>query len=79
MDPLNFKIAMPSDPDVYNAAKIATIANDFENLYSEMEAFVTLINQTLGQQLISMLQPSRALDPRPVIDRTKDNGAIAPI
>jgi hypothetical protein len=45
---------------------LATISKSFDELYNEMEAFVTLINQTLGQQLISLLQPYCARDPRPI-------------
>jgi hypothetical protein len=76
MDPLNIRTTIPSKANVYNAKKLAAITKSFDDLYSEMEAFVTLINKTLGQQFISLLQPNHGLDPRPVIDRTIDIGAI---
>lgn len=76
MDPLNIRTTIPNEADVYNAKKLATITKSFDDLYSEMEAFVTLINKTLGQQFVSLLQPNHGLDPRPVIDRTIDIGPI---
>jgi hypothetical protein len=76
MDPLNMRTAFPNEADVYNAKKLAAITASFEELYSEMEAFVTLVNETLGQQRISLLQPNCARDPRPVIDRATDTSSI---
>jgi hypothetical protein len=74
MSPLNWKA--PLDEDLYDFEKILSVQNSFDLIYDEMEEFVSLINKTLGQQSISMREPHRALDPRPVIDRTKTNDHV---
>jgi hypothetical protein len=71
MNPLNWKV--PLEEDLYDFDKILSVQKSFDSIYIEMEEFVSLINKTLGQKSISMREPNRALDPRPVIDRTKAN------
>jgi hypothetical protein len=74
MNPLNWKVSL--EEDLYDFDKILSVQNGFDSIYIEMEEFVSLINETLGQKHISMREPNRALDPRPVIDRTKTSVVV---
>ena len=66
------------DSNAFDAEKIREMQAAFASLFIEMETYVSLINETLGQLPISPLQSTRGLDPRPQLDRLPKEREVPP-
>jgi hypothetical protein len=58
-----------SEENAYETERITEMQASFATLFTEMEDYVSLINDTLGQLPISVLRQNCVLDPRPQVDR----------
>jgi hypothetical protein len=57
--------AIFDDGNAYDVERIEKMREAFKTLFDEMEAYILVINETLGQLPISTLSQNRVLDPRP--------------